>query len=249
MTGKTSSAFSAETLDQLNGRALLRGDIAALGIKIGGFELTAAGSGGQGSLSLTGWAGVGPLHLGTLSGTGSFNSSGYDLSGKVKVFSPVGVGAGTFSIGSTTGIRSDVNWFGLQAGPIGLAPSIDPLGSLRPGNMTLSPTDTPNASQLNAPSSPPTGPPFAVNMFEPGTSFGFTHISTRDLYYRAFSIGVAPSPKIQTYAPQLAPLPFPLSSVPSSDTILYGQSTSTSLTQFPSNMRNIYIGGSYSFNF
>lgn len=226
----------------------MTGDVRVPGLSIGGFELDVLSTGGAGTLSLKGWAGIGPLHLGTFSGTGKFDASGYDLSGKAKVFSPVGIGGGSFSLGSATGLRSDLNWFGLQTGPIGLAPSIDPLDSMRPGNMTLSPTDTPNALQLNAPSSPPTGPAFAVSMFEPGLSIGYTHISTRDLYYRAFSIGVAPSPSIHTYAPQFAPLPFPLSSVPSSDTILYGQSLSTSLSQFPSHIRP-YVGASYSFNF
>ncbi len=246
--GRTAAPFSASTLDQFSGKATLTGDVRVPGLSIGGFELDVLSTGGAGTLSLKGWAGIGPLHLGTFSGTGKFDASGYDLSGKAKVFSPVGIGGGSFSLGSATGLRSDLNWFGLQTGPIGLAPSIDPLDSMRPGNMTLSPTDTPNALQLNAPSSPPTGPAFAVSMFEPGLSIGYTHISTRDLYYRAFSIGVAPSPSIHTYAPQFAPLPFPLSSVPSSDTILYGQSLSTSLSQFPSHIRP-YVGASYSFNF
>ncbi|HTT91400.1 MAG TPA: SpvB/TcaC N-terminal domain-containing protein [Acidimicrobiales bacterium] len=249
--GTTAAPFSAGTLGQFSGQATVTGDVRVPGLKIGGFELDVTSAGGAGRLSLKGWAGIGGLHLGTFRGTGKFDASGYDLSGTVRVISPVGIGGGRFSLGSATGLRSDLNWFGLQTGPIGLAPSIDPLDSLRPGNMTLSPDDTPNLLQLNAPSSPPTGPGFAVPMFEPGLSAGYTHISTHDLYYRALSIGIAPSPSIQTYAPQFAPLPFPLSSVPSSDTILYGQSLSTSessLSQFPSHFRP-YVGLSYSGNF
>jgi hypothetical protein len=43
--------------------------------------------------------------------------------------------------------------------------------------MTASPGDSPDALPRLAPSAPFSGPPVTTQMFEPGTSLGYSHIS------------------------------------------------------------------------
>jgi hypothetical protein len=161
----------------------------------------------------------------------------------VGVTTPAGVGRGTFSLSNREGFKLDANYVGVQLGPLGLAPSIDPYAAMRPGNMTASPGDSPDALQRLAPSAPYSGPSVTAQMFEPGTSVGYSHIAVHDTRYTILSVGVS-LPKLTTYSPDIAPLPSVLGAVPSSDQLLYGQSLSTSTGKY-----GVYVGASVSANF
>jgi hypothetical protein len=153
---------------------------------------------------------------------------------------PVAYARAAWSFSSAEGFRAQGHYFGIQGGPFGLTPTLDPFASTRPGNMTLSPTDTPNQLQLNAPTSPPTGPMVTSQTFSSGPSVGYSYFQVHGIDYRGFSVGFAPLPSLGTSSPWYAPLPFPLSVIPGSDTLLYGQSLST-----PTGKYGVYTGFSF----
>ena len=128
------------------------------------------------------------------------------------ILPPAAYAHANWSLSSGEGFRASGHYVGIQFGPFGLVPSLDPFASLRPGNMTLSPTDTPNALQLNAPGSPPTGPMVTSQTFSSGPSVGYSYFQLHGLDYRGFSVGFAPLPSLATSSPAYAPLPFPLTS-------------------------------------
>ena len=77
-------------------------------------------------------------------------------------------------------------------------------------------------------------------LFGSGPSIGYSYFQLHGLDYHGFSAGFAPMPSLQTFSPAYAPLPFPISSIPGSDTLLYGQSLST-----PTGKYGVYAGFSF----
>ena len=88
--GKTDQPFSISTLDAFRGDATLTGDIRALGVQLGYFQLRADANQGQGTLNLSGYAGLGPWHFGTFGGSGTFGPGGYSMRGTAQVLLPAG---------------------------------------------------------------------------------------------------------------------------------------------------------------
>jgi len=226
--GSTSVPLGSGGTADIPSSAAVSGRASLAGLPIGGFQLRTSLDPGTGATvaSLTGWAGLGPLRIGTLSASGPIDRSGYALSGTATTLVPYA--HATFSLSSNAGLQARINYVGPQFGFFGLTPGLDPFEALRPGNMTLSPTDTPSQLQLNAPTSPPTGPGFTATDFNAGLSIGYSYLQVHGTDYRGFSVGFAPNPSLETQGPAYAPLPFPLSAIPGLDTLLYGRSLSTS---------------------
>lgn len=232
------------------GFASVFGRTSIAGLTFGAFDFTADAHGTHGTLGLRGWAGLpslgnGPATvLGSLHGSGTFGDGQYQLSGSFRAaLPPVAGGFGNFSLDSSSGLSLEANYFGPQFGPLSLAPSIDPLAAIRPANMTAARGDTADWLQRGAPASLPSTSSGTVQMFEPGTSLGYSHLSLRDSTYRIFSVGVS-LPKITGYSSGLAPLGSYLGAVPGLDSLLYGQSLSTSFGKY-----GAYFGVSYGGSF
>lgn len=205
-------------VDRFQGWASAFGRLEAGGLTFGAFSLTAdVREGAQGTVQFRGTVGLpsldgGPaLVLGGARGSGSFSPGRFELGGSFQAaLPPVAFTWGSWSLSPNEGFRAQGHYLGPQFGPLSLSPDIDPLASQR--------TDPSSASPVTA-----TG---TIQMFEPGTSVGYSYFSYGNSGLTVFSVGFAPRAEIVDYNLQHPPLPFPLSSIPGADEFLYRQSTS-----------------------
>jgi hypothetical protein len=170
------------------------------------------------------------INIAKITGEGTFGPGGYDLHGDFRlVLPPVAFATGRFDLNSTDGLSASGHYFGLQVGPLGLTPTIDPLAAYRPPNLTASPGDTETnmSRQLSLPERHPTGPGYTVDAFSPGTSIGYSYFNYSRSSTTIFSAGFAPRASITTFSVDQPPLPSVLGAVPGLDTLLYGHSQST----------------------
>ncbi|MBZ5603547.1 MAG: RHS repeat-associated core domain-containing protein, partial [Acidobacteriia bacterium] len=228
------------TLDNFDGSANLFGRFflrtGPINRVLGAFSLTADSHGTSGVLGFRGYIGLPTLDPGyninivRLTGEGTFGPGGYDLHGDFRLLlPPVAFATGRFGLDSTNGFTASGHYVGLQFGPLGLTPTIDPLAASRPPNMTASPgdPDTNLSRQLAQPEPTRTGPGYTVRLFDPGASIGYTYFNYSRSGATIFSAGFAPRAKYQDFSLDQPPLPSVLGAVPGLDTLLYGHDTST----------------------
>lgn len=150
-----------------------------------------------------------PLTLGRLSGSGTVSPERYSIAGGFHALTPVGGGFGNFSLTSERGFEARAHYFGLQAGPLALAPDMQEM-----------------ANQFATAGGG--GNPYATTqVFDPGTSVGYSFINYGQSGSLIFSAGVAPRASLLDYSLTQPPLPAPASVLsPVLEPLLYGQERS-----------------------
>jgi RHS repeat-associated protein len=202
---------------------------------IGAFSLTADTRGTEGTLGFKGYVGLPTfnpgrnINIGSATGSGTFGPGGYDLHGNFSAaLPPVAFATGSFSLNSEQGLAAQGHYFGPQFGPLGLAPTIDPLSGSRPENLTSSPGDVVSPlAPLTAPREPRGGPGGVVQMYDPGFSLGYSYLSYGSSGTTIFSVGFAPRAQITNFSLEHPPLPSVLGAIPGLDSLLYRQPQST----------------------
>ena len=218
----------------LSGRLFLRAG--PINRAIGAFSLTADAHGTSGLLDFRGSVGLPTLNpgknlnIGSIKGSGTFGPGGYELHGSFSAaLPPVAYLRGRFSLDSEHGLQASAHYLGPLVGPLGLAPSLDPLSKFRPANYGHSPgeTDTRLSRQLALPETHPTGPGYVVQGFSPGTAFGYSYISHSESGNTIFSVGFSPKSSLTNYSVEHPPITGILGAVPGLDSLLYGQPQGT----------------------
>lgn len=236
------------TLDHFQGSANLSGRIflraGPINRVLGAVSVTADSEGESGALHLKGYVGLPTLdpgkniNIAKIAGEGTFGPGGYDIHGDFRlVLPPVAFATGRFDLNSETGLSASGHYFGIQVGPLGLSPSVDPFAAYRPPNLKATPdtVDTTMARQLTLPEIHPTGPPYAIPVFSAGTSVGYSYFRYSKSGYSILSFGISPSSSVSYTTADEPSLPFPLGSIPGVGSILYPHA-------IPSTSDGIYIG-------
>jgi RHS repeat-associated protein len=188
------------------------------------------GTGGRGSIDATGRlilpdpTGSGGLTIGRLNGTGEISPEGYNISGDYFAVTPIGAGFGDFSLSSYRGFETTAHYFGLQVGPLALSPDMAEM-----------------AQQFATAGG--VGDPYATTqVFDPGTSVGYSLINYGESGLRVFSVGFSPRASLLNYSQAQPPLPFPASAASSIlEPALYGQERTQSA--------GVYVGASLRMDF
>ena len=153
----------------------------------------------------------GGLNIGRLSGTGTVSPEGYRITGDIRALTPIGVGFGNFSISSHSGFSASGHYFGLQVGPLALAP------------------DMPQMAQQFATAGGSTDPNATTHVFDPGFSVGYSYFDYSESGSTVFSIGFAPFASTLSHSLAQPTLPNPVSALNSVlEPLLYGEETSQS---------------------
>jgi hypothetical protein len=167
---------------------------------IGFFALRAESEGGgEGTTSLRGRVELGGLTLGRIQGTGTFTTGfflddqwvpgTFNLAGSFWAVGP-GVTFGNWSFDLNRGLSASGHYFGTQFGPFGLNIGINPTGNV---------SDDTTYWRYRDAVETPGGPAGAVQMYEPGTSFGYTYFNYSSTNRLFLSVGVSPSSSVVPY--------------------------------------------------
>ena len=190
------------TLESASGSAEVFATPRLFNREIGFFALRAESSGGgTGTTSLSGRVGLGRLTLGRMQGTGTF-STGYfldegwvpgkfNLSGSFWAVGP-GVAFGSWAFDMNRGLSASGHYFGTQFGPFGMNVGINPTGNVTDDTAYWRHQDAVTAGDS------PLGQG-AVEMYEPGTSFGYTFFHFNSTNRFLLSVGASPSSSIVPY--------------------------------------------------
>jgi hypothetical protein len=210
------------------GDATLTGRIGA-GPMAGYFRLDASARNGiSGPLSSMGYLRLGSYHLLDFSGTGSFSTEGYNVSGSFHGNFPLALW-GNWGLDSRGGFRASGHYFGPQFGPFGLNVGINPL---EPG-LLADPTGGSSMARTGS-----------IFMFEPGASLGYTYFDYGNSGSFLFSVGVSPSSSVIEYSPVSPQIPG-IGSIPfvgdAVHTELYGRPLATPTGPYV----GVRVGGSF----
>jgi RHS repeat-associated protein len=189
------------SLESASGNAEVFATPRLLGHEVGFFALRAeSGGGGRGTTSLSGRLGLGGLTLGRMHGSGTFTTGfflgdewvpgTYNLSGSFWAVGP-GVAVGSWSFDLNRGLSASGHYLGTQFGPFGLNIGINPTGNV---------SDDTAYWRYNDAAAPNTaGRQGAVQMYEPGTSFGYTYFNYSSTNRFFLSVGVSPRSSVVPY--------------------------------------------------
>jgi RHS repeat-associated protein len=197
-----------QSLGQFTGWVGVHGRVDLLNRPIGAFSVSGdVGPGAQGRLQVRGTVGIpsfddGPATVvGHISGTGSFEGSRFRLAGQYQAdLLPLPVWTtGTWSLDNNNGFQISGHYLGPQFGPLGLNVGINPTGNVTDDTLQLRLTDAMQMDRRGG---------GAVNMFEPGPSYGYSYYNYSRSGTTFFNVGVSPTSSLVPYYPGGVSQPF-----------------------------------------